>query len=66
VDALAEFDYRIEYNKGKWNILSDALSRPPDLSTTELFTGEEIMRQESDENVCLNNLTTTGIQSTTQ
>jgi Integrase zinc binding domain len=62
VDALAEFDYRIEYYKGKWNILSDALSRPPDLSTTELFTGEENSRQASDENIRLNNLTATGIQ----
>jgi RNase H-like domain found in reverse transcriptase len=62
VDALTEFDYRIEYYKGKWNILSDALSRPPDLSTTELFTGEENRRQATDENIRLNNLTTTGIQ----
>jgi RNase H-like domain found in reverse transcriptase len=42
VDALAEFDYQIEYYKGKWNVLSDALSRPPDVFKTELFTGEEI------------------------
>jgi hypothetical protein len=62
VDALAEFDYRIEYYKGKWNVLSDALSRPPDLSKTELFTGEEIEWQASDENVRLHTLTATGIQ----
>jgi RNase H-like domain found in reverse transcriptase len=42
VDALAEFDYRIEYYKGKWNVPSDALSRLPDLSTTELFTGRKL------------------------
>jgi RNase H-like domain found in reverse transcriptase/Integrase zinc binding domain len=62
VDALAEFDYRIEYYKEKWNILSDVLSRPPDLSTTELFTREEIERQATDENIRLNNLSATSIQ----
>jgi hypothetical protein len=62
VDALVEFDYRIEYYKGKWNILSDLLSRPPDLFTTELFTGEENERQETDENIRLNNLSATIIQ----
>jgi hypothetical protein len=62
VDALAEFDYRIEYCKRKWNILSDALSRPSDLSTTELFTGEENERQETDENIRLNSLSATSIQ----
>jgi RNase H-like domain found in reverse transcriptase/Integrase zinc binding domain len=62
VDALAEFDYRIEYYKGKWNILSDALSRPPNLSATELFTGEERERQETDENIHLNNLSAASIQ----
>jgi RNase H-like domain found in reverse transcriptase/Integrase zinc binding domain len=62
VDALAKFDYRIEYCKGKWSILSDAMSRPPDLSTTELFTGEENERQATDENIRLNNLSATSIQ----
>jgi Integrase zinc binding domain/RNase H-like domain found in reverse transcriptase len=62
VDALAEFDYRIEYYKGKWNILSEALSRSPDLSTTELFTGEENERQEADENIRLKILSATSIQ----
>jgi RNase H-like domain found in reverse transcriptase len=56
MDALAEFDYRIEYYKGKWNILNDALSRPPGLSTTELFTGEENEGQATYENTRLNNL----------
>jgi hypothetical protein len=41
---------------------TDALSRPPDLSTTDLFTGEENARQETDENIRLNNLSATGIQ----
>jgi RNase H-like domain found in reverse transcriptase len=54
VDALAEFDHRIEYYKGKWNVLSDALSRPPDLSTMELFTGEENERQATAENIRFN------------
>jgi hypothetical protein len=61
VDALAEFDYRIEYYKEKWNILSDALSRPSGLSTTELFTGEEIERQPTDVNN-LNSLSATSFQ----
>jgi Integrase zinc binding domain len=59
---LVEFDYRIEYYKGKWNILSDVLSRPPDLSTTEFFTGEENERQATDDNIRLNNLSATSIQ----
>jgi hypothetical protein len=46
----------------EWNVLSDALSRPPDLSTTELFTGEENARQTTDENIRLSNLTATGMQ----
>jgi RNase H-like domain found in reverse transcriptase len=62
VDTLAEFDYGIEYYKGKWKILSDALSRPPELSTTELFTGEENERQATNENIRLNNLSATNIQ----
>jgi RNase H-like domain found in reverse transcriptase len=63
VDALAEFDYRIEYYKGKWNILSDALSRPPDLSATELFTGEENVRQAAEEIIRLNSLSAASIQT---
>jgi Integrase zinc binding domain len=55
----AEFDYRIEYYEGKWNVLRDFLSRLPDLTKTDLFTGEEIERQESDENVRLNILSAT-------
>jgi RNase H-like domain found in reverse transcriptase/Integrase zinc binding domain len=62
VDALAEFGYRIEYYKGKWNILSDVLSRPPDLSTTVLFTGEEDELQATEENIRLNNLSATSFQ----
>jgi hypothetical protein len=62
VDALAEFDYRIEYYKGKWNILCDALSSPPDLSTTDVFTGEENEQQATDENTRLNSLSATSIQ----
>jgi Integrase zinc binding domain len=46
----------------EWNVLSDVLSRPPDLSTTELFTGEENARQATDEIIRLSNLTATGIQ----
>jgi hypothetical protein len=62
VDALAESDYGIECYKGNWNILSVTLSRPSDLSTTELFTGEESERQATDENIRLNNLSATSIQ----
>jgi hypothetical protein len=28
--ALAEYDYVIKYIRGKWNILTDTLSRRPD------------------------------------
>jgi hypothetical protein len=62
VDDVAEFDYRIEHYKGKWNILSYVLSRPPDVSTTKLFTGEENERQATDENIRLNSLSATSIQ----
>jgi hypothetical protein len=48
--------------KKNGNILSDALSRPPDLSKTELFTGEENERQATDENIRINSLSATSIQ----
>jgi RNase H-like domain found in reverse transcriptase len=40
LDALSEYDYVIKYIRGKWNILSDALSRRPD-GKPQLFMGEE-------------------------
>jgi RNase H-like domain found in reverse transcriptase len=40
-DALAEYDYKIEYIQGKWNILADALSRRSDGQPTTFYTGDD-------------------------
>jgi hypothetical protein len=41
LDALAEYDYKIEYIQGKWNIVADALSRRSDGQPITFYTGED-------------------------
>ena len=36
VEKLAEFDYNIEYQEGKKNVVADALSRRPDHRPTDM------------------------------
>jgi RNase H-like domain found in reverse transcriptase len=39
--ALAEYDYKVEYIQGKWNIVAGTLSRRFDGQLITLYTGEE-------------------------
>jgi RNase H-like domain found in reverse transcriptase len=41
LDALAEYDYKIEYIQGKWNIVADALSHRSDGQPIAFYTGED-------------------------
>jgi Integrase zinc binding domain/RNase H-like domain found in reverse transcriptase len=41
LDALAEYDYKIEYIQGKWNIVADALSLRSDGQLILFYTGED-------------------------
>jgi RNase H-like domain found in reverse transcriptase/Integrase zinc binding domain len=41
LDTLAEYDYKIEYIQGKWNIAADALSRRSDGQPITFYTGED-------------------------
>ena len=42
LEILSEFDFKIEYVRGKWNLVADALSRRVDLyRDTSLYTGED-------------------------
>jgi RNase H-like domain found in reverse transcriptase len=38
LDSLEEFDYKIEYIQGKWNIVADALSRRSDGQPISFYT----------------------------
>jgi hypothetical protein len=41
IEVLNEFDFNVEYLKGKWNLVADALSRRADLYQPDLYTGED-------------------------
>ena len=42
LETLSEFEFEIEYLRGKWNLVADALSRRADLyRDTSLYTGED-------------------------
>jgi RNase H-like domain found in reverse transcriptase len=41
LDALAEYDYKIEYIQGKWNIVADALSRRSDGQPITFYIKED-------------------------
>jgi RNase H-like domain found in reverse transcriptase len=41
LDTLAEYDYKIEYIQGKWNIVADALSRRLDGQPITFYAGED-------------------------
>jgi hypothetical protein len=40
LDALPEYDFKVEYIQGKWNIVADALSRRSDGQPITFYTGE--------------------------
>jgi hypothetical protein len=41
LDALAEFDFKVRYARGKYNLVADALSRMHASTTKSLYTGED-------------------------
>jgi RNase H-like domain found in reverse transcriptase/Reverse transcriptase (RNA-dependent DNA polymerase) len=41
LDALAEFDFKLRYLRGKYNFIADALSRMHACTTKSLYTGED-------------------------
>jgi hypothetical protein len=41
LDALAEFDFKLRYVRGKYNLLADALSQMHDSTSKSLYTGED-------------------------
>jgi hypothetical protein len=41
LDALAEFDFKLRYVRGKYNLVADALSLMHASTTKSLFTGED-------------------------
>jgi RNase H-like domain found in reverse transcriptase len=41
LDALAEFDFKLRYVRGKYNLVADALSRMHASTTKSLYTGED-------------------------
>jgi hypothetical protein len=41
LDALAEFEFKLRYVRGKYNLVADALSRKHDSTSKSLYTGED-------------------------
>jgi hypothetical protein len=41
LDALAEFNFKLRYVRGKYNLVADALSRMHDRTSKSLYTAED-------------------------
>jgi hypothetical protein len=57
LDALSEYDYKIEYIQGKWNNVADALSRRSDGQPITFYTGEDEAEENAPQDLTIATLT---------